>query len=293
MNAIPILPNNTITLWQKQFLTVLGGFEQYAQRLFTFEDEEDVHQARVSLRTITTFTGFLRSSPHKNLDMELLHYLHTRSRLILKTLGKVRDFDVMVGHVKDINQDKFDLKRLNHVLELERQMARIELELNLPKLLDNQFFELWQTFIQVYLPLHLQYLHTKRHFKKLHKKFENRYLTYLAHHEINGAAHLRTFEALHDVRLITKNLRYAYNYLEFALDDETQESAKVKVKQYKKIQEQLGLMNDYTNLREKLKQMLEDYPYLVNKDTLAFRDRLNKKLTKNLKSIVLPSLDEL
>lgn len=293
MNVIPTLENSTIALWQKQFMTVLNGFEGYAKKLFTFEDEEDVHQARVALRTITTFTGFLRSSPHKNMDMELLNFLHTRSRLILKTLGKVRDFDVMVGHIKNINQGKLDLEQLNHVMELERQMARIELELNLPKFLDEHFFELWQTFIHVYLPLHLQHLNTKRHFKKLHKKFENRYLTYLAHREVNGAAHLRTFEALHDVRLITKSLRYAYNYLEFALDDKTQESAKAKVKQYKQIQEQLGLMNDYTNLREKLKQVLEDYPYLVNKDSLTFRDRLNKKLTRNLKSIDLPSLDEL
>lgn len=293
MNTIPPLPNDTIVLWQKQFLTVLDRFETHAQGLFTFENERNVHQARVSLRTITTFTGFLRSTPHKSLDLELLNYLHARSRLILKTLGKVRDFDVTLGHIKDINQDKLDLQRLNHVLELERQMARIELKLHLPKLLDDQFFELWQTFIHVYLPQHLQYLNTQRNFKKLHKKFEHRYLTYLAHHEINGPAHLRTFEALHDVRLITKNLRYAYNYLEFALPGKAQLGAKARVKQYKRIQTQLGLMNDYTNLREKLKQVLEDYPYLVNTDTLAFRDKINKRLTKSLKSIVLPSIDDL
>lgn len=293
MNTIPPLPNDTIVLWQKQFLTVLDRFETHAQGLFTFENERNVHQARVSLRTLTTFTGFLRSAPHKSLDLELLNYLHARSRLILKTLGKIRDFDVTLGHIKDINQDKLDLQRLSHVLELERQMARIELKLHLPKLLDDQLFELWQTFIHVYLPQHLQYLNTQRHFKKLHKKFEHRYLTYLAHHEINGPAHLRTFEALHDVRLITKNLRYAYNYLEFALPGKAQLGAKARVKQYKRIQTQLGLMNDYTNLREKLKQILEDYPYLVNTDTLAFRDKINKRLTKSLKSIVLPSIDDL
>lgn len=292
MNVVPTLPHNTIPLWQQQFTTVLNGFESYAKQLFTFEDEEDVHQARVALRTLTTFTGFLRSSPHKNVDPELLNFLHNKSRQILKTLGKVRDFDVMVGHIDEINSNKLNLEELAHVMELERQIARIELELHLPKYLDQRFFDLWQNFIHIYLPQHLKYLHTKRHFKKLHHKFENRYLTYIAYRDINGPTHIRSFDALHEVRLVTKSLRYAYTYLAFALK-ENKTNVQVKIKRYKQIQEQLGLMNDYTNLIEKLKQMLEEYPYLANKDTLAFRDRLHKRLRKNLRGIRLPSINEL
>lgn len=287
-----VIPNNTTTLWQQQFITVLNSFENYAKQLFTFEDEEDVHQARVSLRTLTTFTGFLRSSPHKSIDPELLNFLHNKSRQILKTLGNIRDFDVMIGHIDEINNARLNLEKLVYVMELERQIARVELELHLPKYLDQSFFDLWQNFIQVSLPKHLQYLRTKRHFKKLHHKFEHRYLTYIAYCDINGPAHICSFDALHEVRLVTKSLRYAYTYLEFALK-ESKSNIQAKIKRYKQIQEQLGLMNDYTNLREKLKQMLEEYPYLVNKDTLAFRDRLNKRLRKSLKGIKLPSLDNL
>lgn len=292
MNVPPSSSDKT-SLWQQKFTSILTDFEDYAQRLFTFEDEEDVHQARVSLRTITMLTGFLKSSPHKKVDPGQLFALHNRSKLILKTLGQVRDFDVMTTHIATINNGKFDLQHLTHTIELERQVARLELELHMPKYLDESFFELWQSFIQAQLPQHVPHLKTKRHFKKLHKKFENKYLTYIAHRDIDGPTHVDTFDALHEVRLVTKSLRYAYTYLEFALDKHTPESIAAKIKLYKQIQEQLGLMNDYTNLREKLRQIQNDYPYLINDELLAFENKVNKKLTKSLRAIHLPEINSL
>ncbi|EAY27128.1 hypothetical protein M23134_08402 [Microscilla marina ATCC 23134] len=282
--------SNTLTLWHQHFKDILTTFERYAAKIYAFEDEEDVHQARVALRTITTLTGFLKSSPHKDIDPKLLNQAHLQSRQILKALGKIRDFDVMVGHVDKINAGSFQLHTLVQALRLERKIARIELVLHLPKHLNKSFFKLWQTFLESYLPLHVQHLKTKRHFKKLHKKFDKRYLNYLTQRDINGTTHPRTFEALHEVRLVTKNLRYAYTYLDFALHQADAKTIKTKVKSYKLIQEELGLMNDYTNLRAKVHQMLEDYPYLINRDTLGFQDKVNKKLKKSLKKIKLPKL---
>ncbi|WP_299460509.1 CHAD domain-containing protein [uncultured Microscilla sp.] len=286
----PPSTNDTLVLWHQHFQDILATFEQYAAKIYAFEDEEDVHQARVALRTITTLTGFLKSSPHKSVDPKLLNQVHLQSRLILKSLGKIRDFDVMIGHVDKINAGSFQLHTLMQALRLERKIARIELVLHLPKYLNKSFFELWQTFLELYLPLHVPHLKTKRHFKKLHKKFDRRYLNYLTQRDILGATHPRTFEALHEVRLVTKNLRYAYTYLDFALHKTVTKTIAAKVKNYKLIQEELGLMNDYTNLRAKMHQMLEDYPYLVNQETLGFRDKVNKKLKKNLRKIKLPQL---
>jgi CHAD domain-containing protein len=277
-----------LELWRQQFGDVLGKFEHHSHHLYAFEDPHHIHQARVALRTITTLTGFLKSSPHKQLDTAPLLKVHTESKHILKALGKVRDFDVMLQLVDKVNKDgTFNLLMLKQALKLEQKMARIDLVLRLPKHLNGAFFELWQHFLEQHLPLHVPHIKTQKHLKKLHKKFDTRLQHYLQLHDTHGATHLLTFEALHEVRLVSKNLRYAYNYLVFALPTHDAETLETKVQYYKLVQKRLGKMNDYTNLQAKLQQMFENYPYVVNQETLAFKELVDQKLNKSLEKIQL------
>ncbi|MGB0522719.1 MAG: CHAD domain-containing protein [Flammeovirgaceae bacterium] len=267
--------------WKQLFLDIYQSFETNLEATMQFQDEEDLHQARVDLRKLVTMLEVLILED--TAEQDPIKQCYRALKKLLKQLGKLRDWDVFHLEVSAIGEkwkgkNKQELKRgLLTVIDYHRQMIRVDLLMKMPNLHNQEFNRVWRQAITMkFLSTKLADVNINNSYTALVDDFLTQYDTFKKTALKKGIDQPESIEALHEVRLTSKKLRYTGKYLDFALHEATNRD----VKGYKKTQEYLGNVNDYSNYLERLKSLQKKFPYLKCTSTKRVETNIEKKLSK-------------
>ena len=246
-----------VRIWSKKLNKIYNRFASKYKRAITFKNPEDLHQTRVSIRQLSTLLGFLlnRSQKKNKCANECL----LRLKKAQKLLGRIRDYDVFIesfGKQDDVSDQRNRLNsEIQVLLSLERDRLRLKGLKRLPKYVNKDLSKNWKRFLNKELPSVLKDIDLQSDYIDLKRRYALGVKQFLKSREIRGATHPITVSNLHKSRLLTKKLRYAAEYLSFALPGDQSDD----IKKYKHLQTLLGDINDlynhqrvYSNFREEL-----------------------------------------
>lgn len=207
-------------------LETWNTFNHYMTEVLTFQNIEDVHQARVHLRKLLTFM--------KAYDMKPSAYRQLKH--LMEALGLVRDGDVLVQHF--VPQTELDRAFLNYVEE-ERAHNRTILSARVTEKMTPSLDQQVRRFIggQLFRAIRKQDAADLLERAKAERK--ERIQT---HHQAEGTT--ERLDTLHKVRLTIKRERYLHEYL---LNYE-EKASKEQIQKLKKMQIELGHLNDQHQL---------------------------------------------
>ncbi|PZD97032.1 CHAD domain-containing protein [Paenibacillus sambharensis] len=227
--------------WEPVLNELHAQFRCHGRRAAEDFDGEAVHQARVSCRKLLTLLRILDPD-----DRTGLYPVFKKAQ---KRLGRVRDKDVLIESFKqrrkiakaagDKDQARL-LGSLTAVQKEERKRYRTKLAEKLPKLLDDDELTKWNSFLQEDLEVLLGRTDVKGVMRELETAFEQNKQRYREISGEHGCESSEAFDALHELRISAKELRYTASAASFALDEEYLGYEK----KYKAIQEELGEIND-------------------------------------------------
>jgi len=226
--------------WEQALNLLYINFRDYSKDALRAFDVEDIHQARVNSRKLLTLLSILDPGHSTG-----LYPVFKRAQ---KLLGKVRDTDVLIESFrKRRKQSKNDGdKRSSGLLKAvikhqkgKRNKYRRKLTEELPKLVNKELDVLWSYFLNEQLApmvakrdpnvvmreLEVAYGQRKQACKEIFRK---------------EAGSKEAFEALHELRIAAKELRYTAGAAAFALNQKFHANEAI----YKNVQEQLGEIND-------------------------------------------------
>lgn len=209
-----------------ELLETWNTFNHYMTEALTFQNSEDIHQARVHLRKLLTFMQLYETKPST----------YRQLKQLMEALGTVRDGDVLVEALE--TDSELDISFLN---EMERQRAinRTVLATRVSEKMTPSLDQQVRRFLGGQL---------FRAFKKqdaasfLEKAKDERKRRIATHKEASQMAD--RLETLHKVRLAVKRERYLHEYL-LNYEDE---ASKDQVHKLKRLQTELGNMNDHHQL---------------------------------------------
>jgi len=274
--------NSLPNLWQEQLQSVFQDFTLYYSKMQTFQEPEDLHQLRISLRKMQVLILFLKN--HNTKKNELLESFFEQIKALARATGKLRDYDVMIIYFQTAFKSKdtqAQIQPLLQILQREQIIEQQRLLLQLPNLYNADFQKSWQKITKrKQLKKCVRNTRIENDFEELTRKFNKRHQTYLKNKEERGSTNFETVSSLHKLRLQSKKLRYAYTYLAFALA----ENCEKKIKKYKKMQNRFGKMNDLYNLHECLVRLENDYPY-VKSVAQPLTESVHQDLTQALENV--------
>lgn len=229
--------------WEQALNKLYTDFRDYCKKVLQDFDDEDIHQARVNSRKLLTLLSIL--DPGHSVTSELYGTLKQAQ----KRLGRVRDTDVLIEAFKDKRKqsketgDDKTAGLLKAVIELqkgERKTCRRKLADKLPKLTGKRLHRQWESFLSG----ELEHLAAKRDanvvMRELEVAFEQKKKTCKTLFKGPEAESAAAFDALHELRIAAKELRYTASAAAFALNQKFHADEEI----YKDIQEQLGGIND-------------------------------------------------
>ena len=209
-----------------ELLETWNTFNHYVTEALTFNNSEDIHRARVHLRKLITFMQLYETKPATFRQLKQL----------MEALGHVRDLDVLI--------ETFDSKsELDHAfleaMETEHAIARTILSTRVSEKMTPSLDQQVRRFIGG--PLFRAFKKTNASPMLEKAKSERKQRVRVYHERSSGKEQL---EALHKVRLAVKRERYLHEYL---LNYESDASMDT-VRTLKKMQTELGEMNDHDQL---------------------------------------------
>lgn len=225
---------------------------------------DDVHDARVAIRRLRTTLRVLEASPV--LQRETVRQLRRRLRGVARSLGEVRDADVLLARVK---RDKAlcpelaaDLSRLRKRVRRQRQRAYRRL---IARFNSQKFAELLReldAFIEQ-KPMDVngrQGPIAVRHFagSAIWQRYEN-VLSY------ETAIADATPVVLHQLRVACKRLRYTLELFELELGKVTQPLLQL----FTNAQNHLGALHDTVVARHEVETLLHEHPAYAGLATYA------------------------
>ncbi|MFB5662632.1 CHAD domain-containing protein [Alteribacillus sp. HJP-4] len=264
--------------WRNVFNKLAEEYIQYCEKSLTFEDLEDVHQARVKGRRLRALLLFL--------GMKKDHKILKNIKEAHKLLGEVRERDVLIAAFQKRAEQEANDEHAEVYLELKeitkKQMKKQKrkLEKNLLNIIDDKFRRRTQEFEinilpELVLPLDIKvrlaeytsvYSETVENYRKAAEEFRKE----------SGEA----LKALHEVRIKSKEIRYCYNFLGKVYGNHY----KIQAKPYKKNQRQLGDINDR---RDWLKALKKEMKKLEAEDTAIdeFKQQLEHELNEHVNAL--------
>ncbi|MHA6534474.1 CHAD domain-containing protein [Paenibacillus sp. BAC0078] len=267
--------------WEQALNRLYTDYQDYCKKVLRDFDSEDVHQARVNSRKLLTLLSIL--DPGHSVTDELYGTLKQAQ----KRLGKVRDADVLIEAFKDkrkqakeagANETAELLKAVIEQQKGERKTYRRKLADKLPKLTGKSLNRQWESF----LSRELEQLAAKRDanvvMRELEVAFEQKKKTCKALFKGPEAESAAAFDALHELRIAAKELRYTASAAAFALNQKFHADEEI----YKGIQEQLGGINDRRIWLEVLSS--------ATPDELGVSRRVWDEFTDSLRAEVLEAL---
>lgn len=230
-------------LWEQALTKLYINFQDYSKDALDGFADEDIHQARVNSRKLLTLLSILDPGHAATAD------LYSSFKQAQKRLGKVRDADVLIGSFKDrrkaskaADQPK-TAKLLKAVIEhqkAKRKTSRKRLKKELPGLTGATLEAKWNHFTGTELAELASRTDANVVMRELEVAFEQKKKACKALFKGPEAGSKEAFEALHELRIAAKELRYTANAAAFALDQKFHAHEAV----YKDIQDQLGEIND-------------------------------------------------
>lgn len=267
--------------WEQALNKLYVNFRDYSKDSLKGFGEEDIHQARVNSRKLLTLLSILDP------DHSVTEPLYSAFKQSQKRLGKVRDADVLIGSFKDrrkqakaAGEDKTAelLKAVIGHQKDKRKKYRKRLAAELPKLTTRELDEQWEAF----LVKDLEGLAAKKDvnvvMRELEVAFDQKKKACKALFNGPGANSQESFESLHELRIAAKELRYTASAASFALNQKFHAHEEI----YKKVQQQLGDINDKRVWLETLQS--------IGRDKLDVGKKVWNQFTDSLKAEVQEAL---
>ncbi|NND09072.1 MAG: CHAD domain-containing protein [Saprospiraceae bacterium] len=251
-----------VKTWKSHLSKIYKRFQCFFAKAMSFKNIEDLHQARVSLRQLLTLLDFLQFEHKDPTHLKRLQRLTKKIQLIQKRLGAVRDLDVLIEKIKRDTSDSsrqdnpqiFDA-RLLALLQKERKIARFKSLARLPQLYNRQFQSLWKQFFRDDLEILATQVQAEEKLHRLKQDFQMLFMAFQSSKKKYGLHHPKSMKKLHRIRLLCKKLRYAYKYIAFVLAYDPSTLAK----QYARMQDVLGDLNDLRNFKRLHENLHTDY----------------------------------
>jgi CHAD domain-containing protein len=225
--------------WKNQITGMYTRMIHYSAKALSFEDKEDLHQARVNNRKLISLLKAMRSDGQQQEMLTSLRKAH-------KLFGRIRDRDVLIESFKKRRktlEDKSQRKLLKNFIQVqkeERKQHRKKLKKKLPDLLNKRIEKQWTSFMDSRFAEMIGEQQVVSYVSQLEEQFDHQRIHYEQWKQGQGMTHPNTLESLHKVRLLVKELRYLLSYADFADDVETLN----KRQYYEGLQEPLGKIND-------------------------------------------------
>ncbi|MFD1910040.1 CHAD domain-containing protein [Paenibacillus rhizoplanae] len=229
--------------WEQAMNKLYINFQDYSKDARKGFNDEDIHQARVNSRKLLTLLSILDPGHTATAD------LYDSFKQAQKKLGRVRDADVLIGSFEARRKaakaagDKKTAKLLKAVIGHQkdtRKASRKKLKKALPKLSGQALEALWTPFIETGLEPLAAKKTPMSPCASLKSPLNRRKKACKTLFKGPAAETQEAFEALHELRIAAKELRYTANAAAFALDQKFHAHEAF----YKDIQDQLGLIND-------------------------------------------------
>jgi len=264
--------------WQEKLREVHEKLMQHLQRIHREVEVEDIHQARVTLRRLLAMLSFLVAEKGDPTDQ-----LRQAMKALQKAMAEVRDADVLEEQAREaLGEEAAEaevLKPFWNVLHGLQRIAREKLALALPNFWNEEIAATLENFIEHGVHGRISGERIVTRFQAMEARYEKRKRRFAGRIEKLGKQHPKTVEALHEVRLSAKALRYAYAHLGFTLDDDP----KPLEKRYKKVQRKFGAINDLHNLGVALASLKEAYPYAASSVLFrALQERTETRLNQEI-----------
>ncbi|MEK4518725.1 CHAD domain-containing protein [Paenibacillus sp. FSL H8-0122] len=267
--------------WEQAMSKLYINFQDYSKDARKGFNDEDIHQARVNSRKLLTLLSILDPGHTATAD------LYDSFKQAQKKLGRVRDADVLIGSFEARRKaakaagDKKTAKLLKAVIEHQkdtRKDARKKLKKALPKLSGQALEALWTPFTQTQLEPFAAKKDANVAMRELEVAFEQKKKACKTLFKGPSAESKEAFEALHELRIAAKELRYTANAAAFALNQKFHAHEAF----YKDIQDQLGLINDKRVWLETLQSIGREELDVGKKVWAAFTDTLRAEVLEAL-----------
>ncbi|OKP87300.1 CHAD domain-containing protein [Paenibacillus sp. P32E] len=267
--------------WELALNKLYLNFRDYSKDALKEFGDEDTHQARVNCRKLLTLLSILDPEHLVTAD------LYSTFKEAQKRLGKVRDADVLIESFKDRREQAEEAgeaksaKLLKAVIQYERnerKKYRKKLSTKLPKLCGKALDAEWEAF----LSSDLEALAAKRDanvvMRELEVAFEQKKKACKTLFKGPEAESKEAFDALHELRIAAKELRYTAGAASFALNQKFHAHEEI----YKDIQEQLGTINDKRGWLEVIQSIGRDELGVSLKVWTEFTDKLHAEVLEAL-----------
>lgn len=227
--------------WEQALNLLYINFWDYSHSALSKFDDEDIHQARVNCRKLLTLLSILEPQHASGLQ-PILSEAHKR-------LGKVREADVLIEAFKNKRKqakqdgDSKTAELLKAVIEYQkdkRKIYRKKLAGVLPELINDNLEEKWNYFLSEQLEGLVIKTDVNIVMRELEVAYEQKKKACKAYFRGSDADSDGAFEYLHQVRIAAKRLRYTASASTPLLNQKFHAHEEI----YKKIQDQLGLIND-------------------------------------------------
>jgi len=276
-----------VAKWRKRLNKVLVRFNKYYALTLQFKDEEDLHKCRVALRQLITLLNFLGDGRK---ETKQLLVLKRRFKKIQKILGRLRDLDVYLMYAEKDPLMRLGTKQLQseflHLIELERDQQRLDALAHLPKYVNNVMQKEWDTLMSSHLSKLARDMHSEEQFVALVSRFKDAHRALIRTRRRLGPAHPKTVKQLHRTRILAKNLRYASEYLDFALPGNT----KRLVAGLTNLQDSMGEINDIFNHIGHTVSIADQFQELLSHVMQPQIDKMQAELVKKLKNYKIEDL---
>lgn len=267
--------------WEQAMNKLYINFRDYSQDVLKGFGDEDIHQARVNSRKLLTLLSIL--DPGHSATEEL----YSTFKQAQKKLGKVRDADVLIASFKERRETAKEaddvktaelLKAVIKYQKAKRKTFRKKLEDVLPKLSGKALDAQWTTFIDTQLEPLAAKKDANVVMRELEVAFEQKKKACKTLFKGPEAESKEAFEALHELRIAAKHLRYTANAAAFALNQKFHAHEAI----YKDIQDQLGVINDKRVWLETLNSIGREELDVGKKTWAAFTESLRAEVLEAL-----------
>ncbi|NQX48771.1 CHAD domain-containing protein [Paenibacillus tritici] len=267
--------------WEQAMNKLYINFQDYSKDALNGFKDEDIHQARVNSRKLLTLLSIL--DPGHTVTAELYSSLKQAQ----KKLGKVRDADVLIASFKARRKSVTEAgehktaKLLKAVIGHQkdsRETSRKKLKNKLPKLSGRTLEAQWNTFMETQLEKLAAKKDANVVMRELEVAFEQKKKACKTLFKAPETEWKEAFEALHELRIAAKELRYTANAAAFALNQKFHAHEAL----YKDIQEQLGVINDKRVSLETLQSIGREELDVGPKVWAAFTDTLRAEIMEAL-----------
>ncbi len=234
--------------WKVSLETLFKEYNEVCNRCISFDNPEDVHQARIIGRKITAMLEFIGLSKKHRILLPI--------REIHRVLNQVRDADVFIIEMKQKSADNNVYKVMAEAASKRQIKQKKQIAVEIPVIMDESYHQKVETFINDKLVLYIVQLEKENVLYQYEERFNRLVDAYRQSVEEKGKTSADTIKALHAIRKKSKTLRYIYSFLNDAFENRYPD----KEFYYKNLQRKFGEINDAEECLYLIKEFQKKIP---------------------------------